>query len=750
MGGRWLFVTLPLAALSVMLSGHLWAGLVLVILAWGRIFTLRSARIVVITGLIFVVIGGVWWGRQRQLAGRRLSAFTESPASLTVRFQPDALSIRGTTYSFVGQNVTTGERLIFHGRIGSAAELHHLQTVDRAQSWRIQGTQSGILPATNFNQFDGAAYWSRRGIVKQVRIAQVTPLVTTTGPLTWWSDWWHGLRAHLIQACQRLPGALKVYALGLFPGYRALEATQELEGMQRLGLLHLFSISGLHVSLVLLVVEWLCVHCRLPRDLWERGMIVGLPGYFILAGGGSSILRASLMRGLQLSGRQLGLRVSGLDAWSLTLIVALMGNTGLLFELGSQLSFGLSLVLILLEQESFAWRQIGLALVSLPSLLNGLFQWHLLTLLANWLVVPLFPVLLLPLTVIGTLIFPWAPEVSRGCATLLGWFDQAMTWLGTLPGNLVFGKPWWWVCWLWIWLALGIFSRPVGQRRKFLRLLAMSYVLMYGAIHFPWHGEVAYFDVGQGDSILIRERFNRHVSLIDTGGHLGFQQPRWVPKIPVTYAADRTSVTYLRSRGVTTIDDLYLTHHDADHIGDLPAVLKAFRVKRLLVPAGMEQEPAWQHLLANRQATTALVSIKTTSDLPLTVRHPFEAAPAENANSLALQGQYGGLNFLFMGDLDQAGEQKMLEVDPHLRTDVLKLGHHGSKTASGVAFLNQVRPRWGIISAGRHNRYGHPNPETLARLRADQIPAVSTQTSGMIRYVFTGQHGEWQTKLKGD
>lgn len=750
MAGRWLFVALPVAGLSVVLSGHPWAGAVLVILAWGRLLTLRSARVAVIAVLVFVIIGGVWWGRHQQLAGRRVSAFTESQTTLTVRFQPDALSIRGATYSFVGRSAATGERLIFHGRIGSATELHRLQTLSRPQFWQVQGTQSGLLPATNFNQFDGAAYWSRRGIGKQVKIAQVTPLVASSSPLTWWSDWWHSLRARLIQACQRLPGALKVYALGLFPGSRALEATQELEGMQRLGLLHLFSISGLHVSLILLAVEWFCVHCRLPRNLWERGMIVGLPGYFILAGGGGSILRAGLMRGLQLTGRQLGVRVSSLDAWSLALIAALVGNTGLLFELGSQLSFGLSLTLILLEQESFAWRQLGLMLVSLPSLLNGLFQWHLLTLLANWLVVPLFPVLLLPLTVMGTVVFPWAPGISTGCATLLGWFDQAMTWLGTLPGNLIFGKPWWWVSWFWLWLALGVFSRPANQRRKLLRVLILSYGLMYGAIHLPWHGEVAYFDVGQGDSILIRDRFNQHVSLIDTGGHLGFRQPRWVPAAPVTYAADRTSVAYLRSRGITTIDDLYLTHHDADHIGDLPALLKAFRVKRVLVPAGMEHEPAWQHLLANRQATTVVMPIKTTSKLPLTVRHPFEAAPAENANSLALQGQYGGLNFLFMGDLDQAGEQKMLEVDPQLRTDVLKLGHHGSKTASGVAFLNQVKPRWGIISAGRHNRYGHPNPETLERLRADQIPAVSTQTSGMIRYVFAGQHGEWQTKLKGD
>lgn len=257
---------------------------------------------------------------------------------------------------------------------------------------------------------------------------------------------------------------------------------------------------------------------------------------------------------------------------------------------------------------------------------------------------------------------------------------------------------------------------------------------------------MAYFDVGQGDSILIREPGNRHVTMIDVGGRLAFPQPNWAPKIPPRYGAEMTSIAYLKSRGITHIDDLYLTHHDADHIGDLPAMLKNFRIERVWVSVGMMQEAAWQRTMA-RYPQLRVRPLKVGTVSPLVVQHPFEVMPADNAGSLALQGTFGGLNFLFMGDLDQIGEQKILAAHPRLRTDVLKLGHHGSKTATAANFLTQVHPQVAIISAGRHNRYGHPSPETLQTLRQAQVPWLSTQQRGMIRYVYRGKRGTWQTKL---
>lgn len=751
MTNHWLFVALPLAALSVSLGGHPVAGSLLLLLALSRVVALRQRQTLLVTLGMLLVLGGYLGWQHYRIVQQQISPFHATTATLVVRFRPDALTFHGASYALVARNQATGEPVLIHGWAESAADLHQLQQLRRPQVWQLTGQQSGVLPATNFNQYDAADYWAHRGITKTIKVShRDRQAVAPTTPLTWFGDWWHGWRVRLIRYCERLPGALRVYALGLLPGSRAVEAAQELQGMKTLGLLHLFSISGLHVALLLTAIEWLCVHLRLQREHWEWGLLLGLPGYVILAGGGSGVLRACLMRGIQLGGHKLRFKVTGLDAWAGALMVGLVVNPGLLFELGSQLSYGLSLGLVLLARESGWWRQIGLTLLGLPSLLNGIFQWHTLTILANVILVPLFPLVMLPLTLVGVVGFPWWPALGRWSAQILSSLDGVLAGLAELPGNVSFGKPWWWVCWLWLAASWWLFSRPPAQRRRWLWSLLASYGVMYGLIHAPLHGEVAYFDVGQGDSILLRTPFNRRISLIDTGGRLAFPQPKWVPATPPSYGATYTNINYLRSRGIDHVDDLYLTHHDADHIGDLPAFLKELRVKRLLVPAGMEQEPQWQHLIRQSRWPTVVQPIRIGSAVPLTVRHPYEAAPAENANSLALQGDFGGLNFLFMGDLDQAGEQKILADHPQLRTDVLKLGHHGSKTASAPAFIQQLRPRWAVISAGRQNRYGHPHAETLATLQAAQVPTVSTQTSGMIRYVYTGNHGRWQTKLKGE
>ncbi|MCF7523738.1 MBL fold metallo-hydrolase [Levilactobacillus brevis] len=122
------------------------------------------------------------------------------------------------------------------------------------------------------------------------------------------------------------------------------------------------------------------------------------------------------------------------------------------------------------------------------------------------------------------------------------------------------------------------------------------------------------------------------MTLIDTGGTCPLRALKWVPKTVPTYAATHTNINYLKSRGISQIDDLYLSHHDADHIGDLPAILQAFRVERILVPAGMETEAGWQHLLRGVRQSPPVVPVTVGSQPRLQVRHPFTAAPQKTGN----------------------------------------------------------------------------------------------------------------------
>lgn len=150
---------------------------------------------------------------------------------------------------------------------------------------------------------------------------------------------------------------------------------------------------------------------------------------------------------------------------------------------------------------------------------------------------------------------------------------------------------------------------------------------------------------------------------------------------------------------------------------------------------------------------TKLVPVTDQSNIgqfQLQVLHPFKPGRGTNSDSMVLFGRFGNRNFIFTGDLDRAGELQVIRKYRNLHADVIKLGHHGSKTSSEPRFLSQLNPTIGIISAGRHNRYGHPNDETITTLQRQNISYWSTQKYGMIKYLYTRQAGQFQTTLKGD
>lgn len=287
-----------------MLQGHWLGGGALLLFSLGRVIALRfSPTLWVTLGLLLGIGGWLLW-QQGQLNRHRLSVTQSRPVAVTLRVQPDSPVIHGSGYTVIGQQAD-GQRVVAHGTLRSAAELQRLRRLHGPTLWQVTGQANGILPAPNFNQFDGARYWQSRGIVNTIKIATVTLRPAPQHWTTWWGDVWHGWRSRLMRYCETLPSALSVYALGLFTGNRPDEAAQELTGMQRLGLIHLFAISGMHVALVLAVAEWGLIRLRLPREWWEWLLLMGLPGYAILAGGGSGVWRACWMRGLQLAGRRL-------------------------------------------------------------------------------------------------------------------------------------------------------------------------------------------------------------------------------------------------------------------------------------------------------------------------------------------------------------------------------------------------------------------------------------------------------------
>lgn len=130
--------------------------------------------------------------------------------------------------------------------------------------------------------------------------------------------------------------------------------------------------------------------------------------------------------------------------------------------------------------------------------------------------------------------------------------------------------------------------------------------------------------------------------------------------------------------------------------------------------------------------------------------YPFNDDYEGNNDSLVLFGEFGGLTWVFTGDLEKEGEEEIIKKYGNLQTDVLKIGHHGSRSSTTSAFLEKVQPKYSIISAGRNNRYGHPHPEVLAVLNEFNTAIFRTDEHGAIHYEFTKKGGTFKTQWQYD
>ncbi|MBX6363215.1 MAG: ComEC/Rec2 family competence protein [Gemmatimonadetes bacterium] len=549
------------------------------------------------------------------------------------------------------------------------------------------------------------------------------------------------------------------------------------------GLSHILAISGLHVGLVAGVVLLLARLARLPALSAEAAAAAAATAYVLLLGAPPPAARSALQLLLLLASRRLQRPADPLALLAAGALAILAASPLAALDAGFQLSFAGVAGIVVLRPRCMAglarvrpkWLREALATgaaataVTTPIAALQFGRIAPIGLLANVPAVPLGG-LAVPAAALALAVGAVAPAPGRfladGAGVLLDALDRVAQIAAAVPGGHAAVSPDDVLAWALAGAAAVLAARgfagrarlappgharsPVraGRARVWVGAGAAAAVLVVWPALLGLRGagmvEIVALDVGQGDGLVIRSPAGRWL-VVDAG-----------PRSDDFDAGRARVVPFLRSRGVRRIEALILTHPHADHIGGAQAVLDAFPVGAVLDPAVPNGTPLYLATLDDaRRHGIRWLAARDGRRFELDGMTIEFLAPAPgvlddrldpNDFSTAFLLRYGHFSALFMGDAPVATEERILaQRQGAIRVVVLKVGHHGSRTATSEALLEATAPRLALVSVGRRNRFGHPAPEVMARLARHGIRTLRTDLRGMVR-VMVRPDGGWRVE----
>ena len=543
---------------------------------------------------------------------------------------------------------------------------------------------------------------------------------------------------------------------------------------QAAGISHVLVISGLHISLLALAVAGILRRLGFPMPVWVILSVGVLAGYGILIGQPTTAVRALLMFFVLQGARLLGRSYDLLSALAFAGILMLLDNPDLILDGGCRLSFCAVIgVGWYVSEKNKIFRSIGekekrknrgkggkgssagaileniragwyLWLFTLPVMLDTFYQVSVVGLLWNLVAIPLLPVIIAS-GGLGVVLAGWNIFLGSLAGSPAYGMLQLYQEIGNISEKLPVGmwtpgqpsKPVIAGYYLVIFLLVLVEKQLIKREKRWkirkifpgMELCSMLLLLLLMAHPWQQREKITFLDVGQGDASLLQS--GGQTLLLDGGSTS--------QKNVGTYVI----LPYIKQQGISCLEAVVLTHTDQDHINGVTEVLDEGKkgwltVKNLMYPYWMEgTEQGKQLKKLAEEAGASCRKIRAGDRLTIGKAEAVVLYPKEqekiaepNAGSLVLFWKWEGVRAMFTGDLPEEKERELLQNLP--ACEILQVGHNGSATSTCREFLEQVQPSLAVISCAMKNRYGHPSPDTVDRLKKTGCEIRYTMKSGAI------------------
>ena len=512
------------------------------------------------------------------------------------------------------------------------------------------------------------------------------------------------------------------------------------DALQKLGIYHLYVISGTHVAFLSAFIFGFLRLLRVPVNTIKIIIILSLILFLFLNFFSPSVLRAVFM-GVLLLVCSFFKKKPYLAIISLSALIQLIINPYVIFHAGFQLSY-VTTYFILLTRPLFMHYSapVQLVMITIISELSTLVivllhfnEISLSGLILNIIFVPLFSFIIFPSVIIFNLLL---------LSDFLPVFDGLYNLIYSVLKDSIY-------------YIAGAFKHRIPVKNlsavSIIILLVMTFRLTVNVLLLnvkqifisiavfilviiisqqSWNKEftLTMTDVGQGDAFVIQDHRNDKTVIIDTGGTFQHEENR-------ISLSDKTLLPYLKEQGTDVIDVIIISHLDLDHSGEVLNILDNLEVGNIIMNTGDVKYKEWSAGLnaeqrAKIQNSSVLQSFSV-GDIHFENLILDDTLPDSNEQSVVLKAHLNQFSILFTGDIGLETEENLAE-HYNLKSDILKVGHHGSDTSSGPEFIKEVDPVIALISAGVNNRYGHPHGSVVETLGNRQI--ISTKEKGMVEF----------------